>query len=202
MLEALGSTDALASSTRRPTSADFVIIDTAPLGEVSDALKINADQVDDVLLVTRPGHTNRVNLEMMRDLLERTAYTPAGFLVIGDSTPRTSAYYAYGATSRELFLEPPEPTRPQPASRPPRDGTDGSSDRPTRTVARVSPRSPDREAPRDRVREAPANAERDTPRKMVRETPADAERETPRKTERMNARAGGARQRQVERQGH
>ena len=46
---------------------------------------------------------------MMRDLLERTAYTPAGFLVIGDSTPRTSAYYAYGATGRELFLRGESP---------------------------------------------------------------------------------------------
>lgn len=154
---------------------NYVVIDTAPIGEISDALRVVAD-VDSIIVVTKPGNTNRANFEMMRDLLERTAYTPAGFLVIGDSTPRTSAYYAYGATSRELFLEPPEPTRPQPASRPPRDRTDGSSDRPTRTVARVSPRSPDREAPRDRVREAPANAERETPRKTERMNPRAAER--------------------------
>ena len=82
---------------------NYVVIDTAPIGEISDALRLVRD-VDNIVVVTRPGSTNRANFEMMRDLLERTAYTPAGFLVIGDSTPRTSAYYAYGATGRELFL--------------------------------------------------------------------------------------------------
>jgi Mrp family chromosome partitioning ATPase len=81
---------------------NYVVIDTAPIGEISDALRLVRD-VDNIVVVTRPGTTNRANFEMMRDLLERTAYTPAGFLVIGDSTPRTSAYYAYGATGRELF---------------------------------------------------------------------------------------------------
>jgi Mrp family chromosome partitioning ATPase len=42
--------------------ADYVVLDTAPLGEVSDALTI-ADQVDDIIVVARPGHTNRANLE-------------------------------------------------------------------------------------------------------------------------------------------
>ena len=81
---------------------NYVVIDTAPIGEISDALRLVRD-VDNIVVVTCPGSTNRANFEMMRDLLERTAYTPAGFLVIGDSTPRTSAYYAYGATGRELF---------------------------------------------------------------------------------------------------
>ena len=85
---------------------NYVVIDTAPIGEISDALRLVRD-VDNIIVVTKPGNTNRANFEMMRDLLERTAYTPAGFLVIGDSTPRTSAYYAYGATGRELFLRGP-----------------------------------------------------------------------------------------------
>ena len=97
---------------------NYVVIDTAPIGEISDALRLVSD-VDSIIVVTKPGNTNRANFEMMRDLLERTAYTPAGFLVIGDSTPRTSAYYAYGATGRELFLQDPTPgsetTRPRPA---------------------------------------------------------------------------------------
>ena len=96
---------------------NYVVIDTAPIGEISDALRLVSD-VDSIIVVTKPGNTNRANFEMMRDLLERTAYTPAGFLVIGDSTPRTSAYYAYGATGRELFLQDPVPgsetTRPRP----------------------------------------------------------------------------------------
>jgi Mrp family chromosome partitioning ATPase len=97
---------------------NYVVIDTAPIGEISDALRLVRD-VDNIIVVTRPGNTNRANFEMMRDLLERTAYTPAGFLVIGDPTPRTSAYYAYGASSRDLFLPAAEPAAsPDPA--PPR----------------------------------------------------------------------------------
>jgi Mrp family chromosome partitioning ATPase len=81
---------------------NFVIIDTAPLGEISDALRVVSD-VDSIIIVTRPGHTNRAHYEITRDLLARTAYTPAGSLVIGASAPRTSAYYAYGVPSRDLF---------------------------------------------------------------------------------------------------
>jgi hypothetical protein len=81
---------------------NYVVIDTAPLGEISDALRLVGD-VDSIIIVTRPGHTNRVHFEITRDLLARTAYTPAGFLVIGASAPRTSAYYAYGIPGRDLF---------------------------------------------------------------------------------------------------
>jgi capsular exopolysaccharide synthesis family protein len=80
--------------------ADYVILDTAPLGEVSDALRI-ADQVDGTLIVTRPGNTNRANFELMRDLLEQTGQTPLGYLVIGDMAGATSAYYAYGLPRRQ-----------------------------------------------------------------------------------------------------
>jgi Mrp family chromosome partitioning ATPase len=79
--------------------ADYVILDTAPLGEVSDALRI-ADQVDGIIVVTRPGHTNRANFELMRDLLEQTGQTPLGYLVIGSMGGATSAYYTYGLPQR------------------------------------------------------------------------------------------------------
>jgi Mrp family chromosome partitioning ATPase len=98
---------------------NYVVIDTAPIGEISDALRLVRD-VDSIIVVTRPGNTNRANFEMMRDLLERTAYTPAGFLVIGDPTPRTSAYYAYGASGRDLFLPAAEPAPLSPDPSPPR----------------------------------------------------------------------------------
>jgi Mrp family chromosome partitioning ATPase/capsular polysaccharide biosynthesis protein len=75
--------------------ADYVIIDTAPLGEVSDALKMVAG-VDDVLVVSRLGNTRRVNYEVMRDLLERTRHTPTGLVVIGTSARVVSSYYYYG----------------------------------------------------------------------------------------------------------
>jgi Mrp family chromosome partitioning ATPase len=133
---------------------NYVVIDTAPLGEISDALRLVAD-VDDIIIVTKPGNTNRANFEMMRDLLERTAYTPAGFLVIGDSTPRTSAYYAYGATGRELFLEGP----PTPSSDRPRPVPTKSSNEIVAESARV--RSEPRERDRGRDRAERDRGERD-----------------------------------------
>lgn len=76
--------------------AKWVVIDTAPLGEVSDALQI-AGSVDDVIVVTRPGSTSRDSFEIMRDLLDRTAGgAPTGLLVITEDAARSSTYY-YGA---------------------------------------------------------------------------------------------------------
>jgi len=74
--------------------ADYVVLDTAPLGEVSDALRI-ANQVDDIIIVARPGHTKRGNLEVTRELLERTGRTPRGLVLIG-SSPKLSGGYYYG----------------------------------------------------------------------------------------------------------
>lgn len=75
-------------------SAEFVVIDTPPLGEVSDALRI-AHEVDAILLVAKPGHTNRTHLEVTRDLLERTGRTPTGYVVVRDTNAPLSTYY-YG----------------------------------------------------------------------------------------------------------
>jgi capsular exopolysaccharide synthesis family protein len=75
--------------------ADYVIIDTAPLGEVSDALKMTS-AVDDVLVVARLNNTRRMNFELLRDLLERTRHTPTGLVVIGTSPRVMSSYYYYG----------------------------------------------------------------------------------------------------------
>jgi Mrp family chromosome partitioning ATPase len=65
-------------------AADIIVVDTPPLGEFSDALRI-ASEVDDVIVVTRPRHTNRRSFEVMRDLLERTGHVPAGMIVVGGS---------------------------------------------------------------------------------------------------------------------
>ena len=51
--------------------ADYVIVDTPPLGEISDALRL-VDLVDDIVIVARPGHTNRDSLETARDLMTRS----------------------------------------------------------------------------------------------------------------------------------
>jgi tyrosine-protein kinase len=89
--------------------ADQVIIDTPPLGEISDALRL-LDYVDEILVVVRPGNSDRVGLSTTADLLARTRSDPAGFLVLGGTPGPTSSYYAYGRR-RELFVEEPEPER-------------------------------------------------------------------------------------------
>jgi Mrp family chromosome partitioning ATPase/capsular polysaccharide biosynthesis protein len=93
--------------------ADQVIIDTPPLGEISDALRL-LEFVDEILIVVRPGNSDRVGLSTTADLLARTRTDPAGFLVVGGTPGPTSSYYAYGRR-RELFIdEPPLPERTSP----------------------------------------------------------------------------------------
>jgi capsular exopolysaccharide synthesis family protein len=75
--------------------AEYVVIDTPPLGEISDALWITP-HVDNIILVVYPGNTNRANYEVMRDLLDRSGDRPAGLLVIGDRTGASTTYYGYG----------------------------------------------------------------------------------------------------------
>ena len=76
---------------------DYVIIDTAPLGRVSDALRI-APLVNDVVLVTRVGNTDRTELRHSRELLDRMGHTPTGMVILehvsGDGE------YGYGPAPR------------------------------------------------------------------------------------------------------
>ena len=72
--------------------ADYVIIDTPPLGEVSDALPV-IEFADDVVLVARVGATHESSLEVLRDLIGRAGIDPLGFVIIG--TSRRGAGYAY-----------------------------------------------------------------------------------------------------------
>lgn len=74
--------------------ADYVIVDTAPLGPVSDALRV-ALAVDDIILVARPGSTDRTELQHTRELLERMGHTPTGLLIVG-SNEVGNAYEGYG----------------------------------------------------------------------------------------------------------
>jgi capsular exopolysaccharide synthesis family protein len=80
--------------------ADYVILDTAPLGEVSDALRL-VPHVDDVVVVARPNNTQRQELEAMRDLLARAGVEPAGLIVVGVSGSRTNRYHTYGMPARQ-----------------------------------------------------------------------------------------------------
>jgi capsular exopolysaccharide synthesis family protein len=84
--------------------ADYVVIDTPPLGEVSDAYQL-LPHIDQVIVVARPGHTRRANFEFMRDLLIRANRTPLGMVVVGETTHRTSYYYYGKSPTDELQAE-------------------------------------------------------------------------------------------------
>jgi Mrp family chromosome partitioning ATPase/capsular polysaccharide biosynthesis protein len=73
-------------------AADYVIVDTPPLGVVSDALTL-VELVDDVLVVVRLRATKRMHAEITRDLLARAGVTPEGYLVIGEGAH--GSYYPY-----------------------------------------------------------------------------------------------------------
>jgi capsular exopolysaccharide synthesis family protein len=76
--------------------ADYVVVDTAPLGRVSDALRLGGETVD-VLVVVRPGNTDRKELAVARELLEHTAVRPLGLVVVGDTAASGDGYYGYAA---------------------------------------------------------------------------------------------------------
>jgi capsular exopolysaccharide synthesis family protein len=72
---------------------DFVIIDTPPLGRVADALRLAA-HADELLLVARPGHTDRRELKLAQETLAQLAITPSGLVVTGGAR-RTPGYYGF-----------------------------------------------------------------------------------------------------------
>ncbi|WP_169738364.1 polysaccharide biosynthesis tyrosine autokinase [Patulibacter minatonensis] len=74
--------------------ADYVLIDTTPIGEISDALPL-IDFVDDVLVVGRPGSTDQRALDAMSGLFERANVTPTGWIITGAET--TSSNYVDGS---------------------------------------------------------------------------------------------------------
>ncbi len=73
--------------------ADFVLIDTPPLGRVADALRIAA-RADDLLLVARPGHTDRRELALAQETLHQLGIIPTGLIVVGGSR-RVPGYYGF-----------------------------------------------------------------------------------------------------------
>ena len=74
--------------------ADFVIVDSAPLNEVVDALPL-ALQSDDVLIVVRLGITRLDKLTQLAELLAENGVRPVGFAVIGTPRPKRSRYHYY-----------------------------------------------------------------------------------------------------------
>jgi tyrosine-protein kinase len=85
--------------------ADYVIVDTPPIGQVSDALRA-AMTVDDIVLVVRPGNTDREELRRTRELLDRMDHTPTGLLMVGESGVG-DVYAEYGAGPSPPSSSPP-----------------------------------------------------------------------------------------------
>jgi Mrp family chromosome partitioning ATPase len=82
--------------TQARRTADVVIIDTAPVGEVSEALRL-APICDQVVFVSRVRHTDRRRLAWAKELLSRAGVTPAGMVLIDKqvSMPPSDDSYAY-----------------------------------------------------------------------------------------------------------
>jgi capsular exopolysaccharide synthesis family protein len=74
--------------------ADYVIIDSAPLNEVADALPL-ARMADDVLLVTRIGKSRLDKISQLGELLVENGIRPIGFVIIAAPRPAggKSSYY-------------------------------------------------------------------------------------------------------------
>lgn len=74
-------------------AAGCVIVDTAPVGEVSESLRI-ASMCDTVVFVVRPRHTDRRRLVLARDLLARAGAPLAGIVLVGGaSNGRSYGHY-------------------------------------------------------------------------------------------------------------
>lgn len=87
--------------------ASIVIIDTAPIGEVSDALRV-APMCDQVVVVVRPRHTDRRRLRTARDLLARAHASTVGLVLVGEESASLGTEYGYGySTGLEESLEEP-----------------------------------------------------------------------------------------------
>ncbi len=87
--------------------ADFVIIDSPPVTDVTDTLPL-ALEADGVLLVVRLGKSRLDELEELGELLAQQGIRPLGIVLVGVTRLR-SDYYYYGAqTGAPMLREKPE----------------------------------------------------------------------------------------------
>lgn len=74
--------------------ADYVVVDTAPLGLVGDALALTPF-ADELLLVGRAHNSDYRDVENAVELLERASTPPTGWVVIGDDSIKRTVSYNY-----------------------------------------------------------------------------------------------------------
>jgi Mrp family chromosome partitioning ATPase/capsular polysaccharide biosynthesis protein len=73
--------------------ADYVVIDSPPLTDVSDALPL-AGIADEVLIVARLGVTKLSKLARLQDMLSQQGIYASGFVLVGEGARRPGYYYA------------------------------------------------------------------------------------------------------------
>jgi succinoglycan biosynthesis transport protein ExoP len=73
--------------------ADVIVIDSAPIAAVADALTLAAE-VDAVLVAVRLGRTRRDKLGELRRMLTRRGVTPSGVVVTTNRRSRGDGYYS------------------------------------------------------------------------------------------------------------
>ena len=78
------------------TMCDFVVIDSPPMTEVTDALAF-AEEADDVLLVARVANSHVRKMSDLGELLTRQGIVPAGVVLVGASESGGYYYYRSGA---------------------------------------------------------------------------------------------------------
>ena len=92
--------------------ADYVVVDTAPLGVVGDALALTP-YADELLLVGRTHNSDRRAVENVVELLDRANTPPSGWVVIGDdSVKRKVTYYAAGSDAAAYRSGASQPRSP------------------------------------------------------------------------------------------
>lgn len=81
--------------------ADYVIFDTPPVTDVSDILPLSR-HVDDVLIVSRLGHSRVDQLVNLGELLSRQGVSPTGLVIVDDDLNQGRSYY---------YTQAPQPKR-------------------------------------------------------------------------------------------
>ena len=140
--------------------ADYVIVDTASLGVVGDALAFVQD-ADELLLVGRVNHSDRRAVWNMVELLERADATATGWVIIGDDNARQSNLADAPATLRNptapASAPAGEPTAPAPAKPRSRRAPAAAAKRAAPKASPSEPEAPAATAPRTpRPRRKPA----------------------------------------------
>jgi non-specific protein-tyrosine kinase len=81
---------------------DFVVIDSPPLTDITDALPL-AEEADDVLLVARIGTSHLRKLADLGELLIRQRIRPAGVAILCPPEKDRGYYYSYRAGAPALW---------------------------------------------------------------------------------------------------